>query len=57
MGRSSEGPDPILLDKINELDPNQSEDHSFFLALKKYNNINTKLQERARMGGRLKMPM
>jgi hypothetical protein len=50
MGRSSEGPDPILLDKINELDPNQSEDHSFFLAPKKYNNINTKLQERAMMG-------
>jgi len=57
MRRSSDGCDGILLDKTKELDTNQSEGHSFFLALKEPNDANSKIREGAVLGGPLKMPM
>jgi hypothetical protein len=54
---SCDSPDEILLDKNEKLDINKSERHSFFLALRECNNVNSRLQERAMIGGPLKMPM
>ena len=57
MGWSSDSPDWILLDKTKKLDTNQTEGHSFFLALKERINANSNLQEGFVMGGILKMPI
>ena len=57
MCQSSDSPDGILLDKTKKLDTNQTEGYSFFLALKQRINANSKIRERAMMGGPLKMPM
>ena len=57
MCRSSDSPDLILLDKNKELDTNQTEGNSFFLALQEGNNAYSKLQEVAVRRGPLKMPM
>ena len=57
MCRSSDSADGILLDKNKKLDTNQSEGHSFFLALKEHNNLNSKHMEGIVIRGPLKMPM
>jgi hypothetical protein len=55
--QSFDSPDAILLDKNGKLDTNQTEGDSFFPIRKEHNNLNSKLQERAIMGGPLKMPV